>query len=151
MPEITMTSPGPFSLSPNGYVIRDANLHAVAILAARNETTADGKLLTAAPRMREALKKIEAEVSGMVHAFPHWEEHLAEIRGALLAAGGVRCEQAKNILSPAEQAYVAGMRAMARIISAGWDYHRKVESATQIDGEFQAQIDEIVAQGLLSE
>ena len=55
-------------------------------------------------------------------------------------------------MSPAEQAaYVAGMRAMARIISAGWDYHRKVESATQIDGEFQAQIDEIVEQGLLSE
>ena len=27
----------------------------------------------------------------------------------------------------------------------------KVESATQIDGEFQAQIDEIVEQGLLSE
>ena len=132
-------------------IARESNVEFVTRLmeSARNETTADGKLLTAAPRMREA--KIEAEVSGMVHAFPHWEEHLAEIRGALLAAGGVRCEQAKNILSPAEQAYVAGMRAMARIISAGWDYHRKVESATQIDGEFQAQIDEIVAQGLLSE
>ena len=74
-------------------MIRDANMHAVAILAARNETTADGKLLTAAPRMREALKKIEAEVSGMVHAFPHWEEHLAEIRGALLAAGGAGSSQ----------------------------------------------------------
>lgn len=137
-------------MSPSGYVLRDANLHAVAIIAARHESRADGKLLCAAPRMRDALKKIEAEVAGMVHAFPHWEPHLAEIRGALLAAGGVRCEQAKNILSPAEQAYVAGMRAMARIISAGWDYHRKVESA-KIDGEFQAQIDEIVAQGLLSE
>lgn len=87
-PNFPMTSPGPFSLSPTGYVIRDANLHAVAILAARNETTADGKLLTAAPRMREALKKIEGEVAGMVHAFPAWEPALAEIRGALLAAGG---------------------------------------------------------------
>ena len=55
-------------------------------------------------------------------------------------------------MSPAEQsAYVAGMRAMARIISAGWDYHRKVESAIQIDGEFQSLIDEIVEQNLLNE
>ena len=46
---------------------------------------------------------------------------------------------------------MAGMRAMARIISAGWDYHRKVESATQIDGEFQSLIDEIVEQNLLNE
>ena len=83
----TMTSPGPFSLSPTGYVIRDANLHAVAIIAARHESRADGKLLCAAPRMRDALKKIEADVAGMVHAFPDWEPALAEIRGALLAAG----------------------------------------------------------------
>lgn len=83
-----MTSPGPFSLSPSGYVLRDANMHAVAILAARNEARGDGRLLCAAPRMRDALKKIEAEVAGMVHAFPAWEPHLAEIRGALLAAAG---------------------------------------------------------------
>ena len=83
-----MTSPGPFSLSPTGYVLRDVNLHAVAILAARNESRADGQLLCAAPRMRDALKKIEGEVAGMVHAFPAWEPALAEIRGALLAAGG---------------------------------------------------------------
>ena len=75
-------------MSPTGYVIRDANMHAVAILAARNEARGDGRLLCAAPRMRDALKKIEAEVAGMVHAFPDWEPALAEIRGALLAAAG---------------------------------------------------------------
>ena len=55
-------------------------------------------------------------------------------------------------MSPAEQAaFVAGMRAMARIVSAGWQEHRKVESAIQIDGEFQSLIDEIVEQNLLNE
>jgi hypothetical protein len=55
-------------------------------------------------------------------------------------------------MSPAEQAaFVAGMRAMARIVSAGWEYHREIESAIAIDAEFQKQIDEIVQENLLAE
>ena len=55
-------------------------------------------------------------------------------------------------MSPAEQAaFVAGMRAMARIISAGWQEHLKVESAIQIDREFQALIDDLVEHETLAE
>lgn len=55
-------------------------------------------------------------------------------------------------MSPEEQAaFVAGMRAMARIISAGWDYRRQIGSAIQLDIELQREIDEIVADGLLEE
>ena len=46
-------------------------------------------------------------------------------------------------MSPTEQAaFVAGMRAMARIVSAGWKHHREIKSAIAIDAEFQKQIDE---------
>lgn len=55
-------------------------------------------------------------------------------------------------MSPEEQAaFVAGMRAMARIVSSGWDYNREIESAIQLDIKLQEQIDEIVADGLLEE
>lgn len=55
-------------------------------------------------------------------------------------------------MSPEEQAaFVAGMRAMAHIVSCGWYYNRRIKSGIQINIKFQEQIDEIVAEGLLEE
>ena len=55
-------------------------------------------------------------------------------------------------MSPAEQAaFVAGMRAMAHIIAAGWDYQRETVSAITKADELQKQIDGIVEQNLLNE
>ena len=48
-------------------------------------------------------------------------------------------------------AFVAGMRAMARIVSAGWQEYRTIESAIQVDQDLQRAIDEIVEQDMLNE
>lgn len=79
-------SPAPFALTPSGTLIRDANFQTVAILPFRTENMADAMLFIAAPKMLEALEALEPEVAGMVHAFPHWEPFLCNIRAAIGAA-----------------------------------------------------------------